>query len=137
MALALFDVLAALAAGEQLAEPAVSRAIARIDQDVGRSVHEDDPRPDQELWLVLDFRVFEFAVSAHHAGKRIVVGNADGREAVFASLLHIFLWMRGATQKRKISGDADLRVGLCHANNPCMNQLGCTGLPVCGSSSRS
>ena len=55
MAFALFDprdVVAALAAGEQLAEPAVSGAVARIDQDVGRVIDEDDARADQKLWLV-------------------------------------------------------------------------------------
>ena len=55
MAFALFDpldVVAALAAGEQLAEPAVGGAVARIDQDVRRIVHEDEPCADQKLWSV-------------------------------------------------------------------------------------
>ena len=83
MAFALFDprdVVAALAAGQQLAEPAVGGAVARIDQDVGRAVDEDDPRADQKLWLVRDLGVIEFLPGAHHAGQRVVVGDADRRE---------------------------------------------------------
>src|ERR1051325_2343518 len=59
MAFALFDprdVVAALAAGEQLAEPAIGGAVARIDENIGRAVDENDARADQELWLVFDFR---------------------------------------------------------------------------------
>ena len=53
MAFALFvRVVAALAAGEQLAEPAVGCAIARIDQNVRRAVDEDETRSDQQLRLV-------------------------------------------------------------------------------------
>jgi len=36
------DIVAAFAAGEQLAEPAVGGAVARIDQDIRRAVDEDD-----------------------------------------------------------------------------------------------
>ncbi len=60
MAFALFDprdVVAALAAGEQLAEPAIGGAVARIDQDIGRAVDEDDPRADQKLRLVRDLGI--------------------------------------------------------------------------------
>src|SRR6185437_7713219 len=45
MAFALFDpvdISAALAAGQQLAQPSVSRAVARIDQDIRRAVDEDE-----------------------------------------------------------------------------------------------
>ena len=137
MAFALFDLLAALAAGEQSAQPAISRAVARIDQDIGRAIHEDDARANQKFRLVLELRAFQLAIGAHHAGERIVVGNADRCEAVFAPHLNIFLRMRGAAQEGEIGGRADLRVKRRHANNPCMNQEGCTGWPVCGSRSRS
>ena len=55
MTFALVDlsIVSALAAGEQLAQPAVSRAVARIDQNIRRAVHEDEARTDQKLRLVL------------------------------------------------------------------------------------
>ncbi len=81
MTLALLDIGAHLAAGEQLTQPAVSRAVTGIDQDVGRAVHEDDARADQQLRLVLDFRIVQLGEGAHHAGQRIVIGNADGGKA--------------------------------------------------------
>ena len=40
------DVVAALAAGVELSEPAVSCAVAGIDEDVGRAVDEDKARAD-------------------------------------------------------------------------------------------
>src|SRR3978361_2394338 len=65
MALALFspfDIIAAFAAREQLAQPAVSRAVARIDQNIRRAVDEDEAGADQKLWLLFEFRVFQFLV---------------------------------------------------------------------------
>ena len=43
------DVVAALAAGEQLAQPAVGGAVARIDQNVRRAVDEDEARRRSEV----------------------------------------------------------------------------------------
>ena len=83
------DVVAALAAGQQLAQPAVSGAIARIDQNVGRAVDEDEARADQEFGLVRDLGIVEFLIGAHHAGQRVVVGDADRGNAEFAGLMHI------------------------------------------------
>ena len=80
MAFALLDplnIVAALAAGEELAEPAVSGAVARIDENIRRAVDEDEARTDQELWLVFDCGIVELLPGPHHAGQRIVVGNAD------------------------------------------------------------
>jgi len=137
MAFALFGAVAALAAGEQLAEPAVSRAVARIDQDVRRPVHEDEPRSDQQFRLVFDVGIRELLVGPHHAGQRVVVGNADGGKPQLAPLVHVIPRIRSAAQEREIRRDPDLRIGRhwrnagrnCHANNPCMNQFGCTILP--------
>jgi hypothetical protein len=136
--LALFGAIAALAAGEQLAETAVGRAIARIDQDVRRAVHEDQPRSDQKLWLVRDVGIIEFLVGPHHAGQRVVIGDADDGKPQVARLLHIGARIRSPAQERKIRRDADFRVSRRgHANNPCMYQFGCTARPSSCTISRS
>ncbi len=144
---------------EQTAEPAIGGAVARIGQNVRRAVDEDETRPDQQFRPGLQFRVFQFGIGPHHAGQRIAVGDPDGRQAVFACPMHIFLRMGGAAQKREIGGDADLDIvrrwlnaagrgvnadrhgldaaGDGHANNPCMNQCGCTALPSSCTISRS
>ena len=151
MAFALFDpldVVAALAAGEQLAEPAVGGAVARIDQDVRRAIDEDEPRADQKLWLVRDLGVVEFLVGAHHAGQRVVVGDPDRGNAEFARLMHIGARIGAAAQEREIGGDADLGIagrclnarnvhGAVHANSPCTNHLIDAGLPSASASSLS
>ena len=121
MAFALLDprrVVAALAAGEQLAQPAIGGAVARIDQDVRRAVDEDEARADQQFRLVRDLGIFEFLLGAHHAGQRVVVGDADGGNAELAGLMHIVLRMRAAAQEREIGGDADL--GIADAAGPFM-----------------
>ncbi len=104
------DVVAALAAGQQLAELAIGGAVARIDQDVGRAVDEDEARADQKLGLVRNLGIIELLVRAHHAGQRVVVGNADRSNAEFAGLLHIGARIRAAAQEREIGGDADLGI---------------------------
>ena len=134
MAFALFDprdVVAALAAGQQLAQPAIGGAVARIDQDVGRAVDEDDARADQKFRLVRDLGIVEFLAGAHHAGQRVVVGDADGGNAELAGLMHIGARIRAAAQEREIGGDADLGIigdGAVHANSPCTNQSDRRGL---------
>ena len=72
---------AAFAPGEQPAQPAIGGAVARIDQDVRRAVDEDEARADQKFRLVPDFGIFQFGIGAHHAGQRVVVGDADGGKA--------------------------------------------------------
>src|SRR3954451_20326095 len=117
----------ALATGQQLAEPAVSRAVARVEQNVRRVVIEYEPRTDQQFRFVFELRIVKLLVGPHHAGQRVMVGNTDDRKPKLAGLMHILLRMRAATQKRKIRGDADLGIRNVHANNPCTNQHGCTG----------
>ena len=136
------DVVAALAAGEQLAEPAIGGAVARIDQDVRRAVDEDEARADQEFWLVRDLGVFEFLVRAHHAGQRVVVGDADRGNAEFACLMHIGARIGAAAQEREIGGDADFGItgnvhGAVHANSPCTNHLTGAGSPSASAGSLS
>src|SRR3954454_11039671 len=125
----------ALATRQQLAEPAVSRAVARVEQNVRRVVIEYESRTDQKFCSVFELRIVKLIVGPHHAGQRVVVGNTDDGKPKFAGLMHILLRMRAAAQKRKIRGDADLGIvrrcanaGRVHANNPCTNQPGCTGL---------
>ena len=52
MAFALLDVGAQLAERQQPAQPAVGGAVARIDENVGRAVGEDQARADQQFRLV-------------------------------------------------------------------------------------
>ena len=87
----LVGIVAALAAGQQLAEPAIGRAVARIDQDVRRAVDEDEARTDQKFWLAGDLGIVELLVGPHHAGQRVVIGDADDGKTQFARLMHIGL----------------------------------------------
>src|SRR5262249_47124181 len=136
-----------LAAREKLAEPPVSFSVARIDQNIRRAVHEDDPRADQKLRLVLNVRIVELGMGAHDTGERVVIGNTDGVEAKLAGLVHIVLRMRSAAQEGKIGRDADLGISNLplalrkisgirgHANSPCTYQFAGAGLPSSSSSS--
>src|SRR6476620_5704632 len=152
MTLALFDfldIVAALAPGEQLAQPAIGRAVARIDENIRRAVHEDEARADQELWLVFCLGILKFLVGSHHAGQRIVVGNADDGKTKIACLAHIGARIRSTAEKGKVRGDADLGIVrrcclnvapanspyVAHANSPCTNQLAGTGSPFSSASS--
>src|SRR6202023_3082537 len=109
---------------------AINFPIARIYQNIRRSIHEDEARTDQKLWLVFDVGVFEVLVIPPHACQRIVVGDADDGKAQIASLMHVILRMRSAAQERKIRGDSDFGITMgVHANNPCTNQLAGAGLP--------
>src|SRR5215467_5168769 len=141
MTLALFDLVglvAAFAAREQLAEPAVSGAVAWIDQNVRRATSKDEPRAVEKFWLVLDVGVIEFAISPYDTGERVVIGDANGGKPEPARLMHIFLRMRAAAQEREIRSDANLGIiDISHANNPCTNQLAGTGLPSWSRSSLS
>src|SRR5262245_15725017 len=132
------DIVAALAAGEQLAEPTIGGAVARIGQDVRRAVDEDKARADQKLRLELDRGIAELAMGAHHAGQRVVVGNPDDGNLQAACFMHIGARIRAAAQEREVGGDADLGIGgRGHANSPCRYQLAGTGLPSSPASSRS
>ena len=107
---------------EQLAEPSIGGAVTRIGQNVRRVVGKYQPRADQQLRLVTHaLPVAVFAIGAHHTGQRVVIGDADGIEAVFAGTPHEFVRMRRPAQEREIAGDADFRID-DHANSPCRNQ---------------
>src|SRR4029077_10587631 len=122
----------ALAAGEELAQSAIGGAVARIDQNIRRRIHEGDARSDQQFWRALDLGVFQFLVGAHHAGERVVIGNADGGKTELARLVHIGARIRAAAQEREIGSDADfgiIRDWCAHANNPCTYQWAGSDLP--------
>src|SRR5258708_38476137 len=111
MALAFLDLVAlvaALAAGQQLAEPPVGSAVARVDQNVRRAAGEDNARAEQKLRLVFDLRIVQLAIGPHDAGERVVVGNADDGKTQPACLMHIVLRMRAATPELDIPDAADL-----------------------------
>ena len=132
------DVVAALAPGQKLAQPAIGGAIARIDENVGRAVDEDDARTDQQLWLVQHLVIVELIPGAHHAGERVVIGNADHGNAELAGLMHIGARIRAAAQEREVRGDADLGIsGRDHAKRPCTYQWGGAGLPSASNTSPS
>ena len=147
MAVALFDpsdAVAAFAPGQQLAQPAIGGAVARIDQDVWRAVDEDDPCADQKFGFVRDVGMIQLLPGADHAGQRVVVGDADDGDAECTGLMHIGARIRTAAQEREIADDADLGIagrgaghvyGTVHANSPCMNQRGGIGSPSASSSS--
>ena len=66
--------------------------------------------PIRSFGLCCNLGIFEFLESPHHAGQRVVVGDADGGKPQMARLMHIFLRMRAAAQEREIRGDADFRI---------------------------
>src|ERR1700716_3556665 len=127
--LGLIGIIPALAAGQQLAEPAVSRAVARIDQNVRRAIDKDEARTDQKFWFVYDVRMIEFLVGPHYAGQRVVIGNADHGKTQPARLLHVSSRIRPAAQERKVRRGPDFGiVGRVHANSPCTKPFYSTSL---------
>ena len=97
--LAFKSTLAALAAGEQLAKPAVSRTIAWESQDIRRTVDEDEPRSDQKLRFEFEGGIIELLVGPHDAGHRVVIGDADGAKAQMGRLVHVILRVRATPQE--------------------------------------
>ena len=115
-----------IARSDEAAEPAIGGAIGRIGQHF-EAVTGDQPRADEEL----DVALARFVVSAHHAGKRIAVGDADGGKPEFVGARHHFLGMRGAAQEGKVSRDREFGIGVHriysrkqspYAKRPCTNQ---------------
>jgi hypothetical protein len=63
----------AVAGSEQAAEAAVGFAIGRISEHF-KAVDGDKPRTDEKFET---FFFFTLVIGAHHAGKRVAIGNAD------------------------------------------------------------
>ena len=100
---------AALAEREQAAEPAVSGAVRWIGEQARRIV-EIEARADDE------FDAADFAcgkMRAHHAGKRVAVGDGDCREPERLRRRHQLLGVRAAAQEGEIGGDVELGVARC------------------------
>ena len=114
---------AALAEREQPAEPAVSGAVRWVGEQARRIV-EIEARADDE------FDAADLArrkMRAHHAGKRVAVGDGDCRKPKRLCRRHQLLGMRAATQEGEIGGDVELGVArgeAHHPNTPCRNQAG-------------
>ena len=89
--------------GQNPAEPAIGRAIFRINERVRGAVDEcepragNDPRARHRLSVLARERV-----RAHDAGKRVMVGDPDPGKPEFGGARDHFLRMRGSAQKRKI-----------------------------------
>ena len=115
---------AALAEGQQPAEPRIGCLVGRIDEDRDAIV-EVEPAADDETHAGR----LGSLVSAHHAGEGVAVDDAQGRNAEQARRREQLLGMRGAAQKGEVRGDLELRV-IHHAKSPCRNQR-CE--PVAGS----
>ena len=114
---------AALAEGEQAAEPAVSRAIRRVSEQA-RGILQDEARAGDEL----DAHFLGGEMGPHHAGERIRVGDGDGLVAKRLRGRHQLFGVRAAAQKGEVRGDVELGIagwgGRHHANTPCRNQHG-------------
>ena len=55
--------------------------------------------PIRNFGLRVTAGIAEFLVSPHHAGQRVVIGNADDGKTKLARLVHIILRMRPAAQE--------------------------------------
>ena len=97
---------AAVAVGQQAAQPAVGGAIGGI---AGRleAIAGDKARTDEQANLVL----LGGGVGTHHTGQRIAVGNADGGEPQLRRLPDHLVRMRGPAQKREVGGGDQLGEG--------------------------
>ena len=96
---------AALAERQQPAKPAVSGAIARINQQA-RRVQQIEPGADDEF----DADFLGGQMAAHDAGERVAVGDGDGVELKRLGRRHQFLGMGAAAQEGEIGGDVELGV---------------------------
>ena len=98
---------AQVAAREQAAEPAPAGAVARIGEDVGRAVGEDEPRAgmigERKLLLALD------QMRAHHAGDRIAVAEPEAGEPECAACSISSSGCEAPRRKEKFEATANSR----------------------------
>jgi hypothetical protein len=96
---------AALAQGQQAAQPAIGRAVAGISEQARRVLEIEADADDQ-----LDAGLLGGEMSTDRAGERVPIGDGDGREAKRLRRRHQFLGMRAAAQEREVGGDIELGV---------------------------
>jgi hypothetical protein len=92
--------------GQESAKPSVGLPIGRVGQHL-ETVDGDQPRADEKFYV----SVLGFVIGAHHAGKAVAVGDADGGEAERIGRRHHLSGMRGAAQEGKVGGDGELGIG--------------------------
>ena len=94
---------AQVSGGEDAAEAAVSRPVARIDEEVRRPVVKDEARAGDDPHVAHRRLVLaRVDVRAHDAGERVAVGDSDPGEPQFRRSRDHLLRMRGPAQKREI-----------------------------------
>jgi hypothetical protein len=96
---------AALAQGEQAAEPAIGRPVARIAEQL-RAVLRHQTGAGQQL----QSRLPGCHMGAHHAGQRVAVGRPDGGQAQRLGGQHQLVRVRGAPQEAVVGRDLELGV---------------------------
>ena len=97
---------------QKLAKPSIRLTIGRIGQHF-EAVDGNEPRAHKQLYG----SVFGFVIGAHHAGKAVAVGDADGGEFQLIGARDHLTWMRGAAQKGKVGGDGEFGIS-AHLNPP-------------------
>ena len=96
--------------GQDPAEPAVSRAILRVDERVGRAVDECEPRAGNNPHARHRGGVLaRERMRAHDAGERIAVGDPDPGEPEPGCARDHFLGMRGPAQEGEIGRRREFR----------------------------
>ena len=89
--------------GQDPAEPAVSRAVLRVNERVRRAVDEGEPRAGNDPHGPHRLGVLaRECVRAHDSGERVAVGDPDSGKAELGGARDHLLRVRGAAQKREI-----------------------------------
>ena len=119
---------AALAKGEQTAQPAIGRAVFRKTKQAWRVLKIETRADDQGLT-----RRCRRDMHAHGARQRVVVGDGDGREAERFCCIDKLLGVGAAAQKGEIGDGLKLGIGgraAClshHPKKPWRYQCGVSG----------
>ena len=94
---------AQVSCGQDAAEPAISRAILRIGEQVRRAVVEGEPCAGNDPHALHRRRVLAREhMRAHDAGQRIAIRDPNSRKPKLGRARDHLLGMRGPAQKRKI-----------------------------------
>ena len=106
----------AVTEGQQATEAPPGGAVARIGQNVGGAVAEDEAGSHQKAQAAFP----GLDVGAHDACDRIAVCDADCREAESLRLFHAFVRVRGTAQEAVVRRHGEFGVSRCrvHENIP-------------------